>query len=112
MDFTPYLCALPSHNTVPNNIAHIPTAAAAAAAAAAAVQQRSPIMGNGIMPNAVQQKPSSIGRKLPATPVDRSRASALATMAFQNFSERYTKPSTLSLRWASEHGSDFIWRFV
>ena len=81
----------PSHNTVPNRIAHIPTAAVAA-------QQRSPMMGNGIMPNAIQQKPSSFGRKLPATPVDRSRASALATMAFQNFSERFTKPSTLSLR--------------
>ena len=79
---------------VPNNIAHhhIPTVASVQQ------QQRSPMMGNGIMPNAVQQKPSSIGRKLPATPVDRSRASALATMAFQNFSERFTKPSTLSLR--------------
>ena len=89
-------CTLPSHNAVPNNVAHhIPTVAAVQQ------QQRSPMMGNGIMPNAaVQQKPNSIsiGRKLPATPVDRSRASALATMAFQNFSERFTKPSTLSLR--------------
>ena len=86
---------------MPNNIAHhhIPTVAAVQQ------QQRSPMMGNGIMPNAAvqQQKPNSvsIGRKLPATPVDRSRASALATMAFQNFSERFTKPSTLSLRSAT-----------